>query len=102
MAPRPRTLAVLVSLGSIHVACCGTGDNRQLREEVAVTRNSRIGMGGLIMMPAFTEPGTVEQLRPGTPNERIIELVGPPWRTLPARQGSFGCGTWRSTNATFC
>ncbi|MCR9246464.1 MAG: hypothetical protein NXI31_15630 [bacterium] len=82
----PRTLAsimLFVVLGS----CCTPPTPKGLLEEVIGTRGSEVGSGGAISVPGFAEPRTVESLQDGATKAEILELVGPPWRKLPANTG---------------
>jgi hypothetical protein len=80
----------LVALGVLSIgfgSCCGVPIGRQVREEMAVVRGSKVGMGGLIPILPFTDPTTVQMLVEGSAEKRIVELVGPAWRKLPATEG---------------
>lgn len=81
---------LFVALGAFSIgldSCCGAPIGKQVREEMALVRGSKIIMRGLIEMPEFTDPSVVAKLVAGSSEERIVELVGPAWRKLPATQG---------------
>jgi hypothetical protein len=81
---------LFVALGVTALAlgsCCSSTIGSQVRQEMLVTRGATILMGGLIPMPPFTDPATVQTLVDGSSEKRIVELVGPAWRKLPATEG---------------
>lgn len=72
---------------AIAQGCCGPAVGTQVREQMAVSQDSRVRMGGAIPIPPSMDMDITSLLMPGSTERQILERVGPPDRKLPAIDG---------------